>query len=1349
MAGKNNITEKARVISEDLLRISSALELLRQEFIKISGSDSKKAVEAVNKLSGKYDELQSQLESSRETAIRYQKQNTKNAESNDLVAKSLRTVTAQSSTFNRTVKEKLSPTISENNLQSRALSQSYDDLTKSSREVVTQFGSEIKSIDALTRSKEKNEDVEERIQKKVRAQSRATKLWQLREEVDLLNRGAAVSNDFFKEIQLRVKAENKLEDAIKRQNVATRDATKTQKTFGQAIADSFSPRAIGAAIGNVVKFVGLYQILGAALSFVKDLTIGSANAFIEFENKIGKLNSVLLTSKEQLAAVSESIRSTAVQTRFTAGEVADLAVSLAKLGATSSEIPSLLSPIATAAQATGESLDKTGETILKVNNQFGISAAESAITASTLTAAINDSALSLDSFNTAIQYIGPVASQVGFTFAETAEYMKSLADNGFNASRIGTGLRTIFIKLKKPGEDLSKTLDDLAKKNISVAEASELVDRRAAAQLLTILRTKEAFDEEATAAKNLGLSLASSAAQMSTFSGQVDILKSAFEEFRLKIGESIVNTEFFLELIGLFDEDSEALARGYKLINQVFQQNTDALSENIDAVYAGNSAYGTIVRTLEDSDIQVTKLRKTFGQLTSNLQRSGSNLTLDEAFEAFVLKVSDGADAVNEYLDSIGKNTGKNAKLIIELGESVFPGDLEDETLAVFGYFRRVQDGVEQLRQAAKAEEDRSAIQKKYKEDLEKVEALGVKSLAAQNDALILETKIREERSKIIDLQKIEQAKGAGASRGRLLQYQAEISGLDEYLQRLSEFNNDLVETDSEVSKAKLKQFNLRKKALDNEREELENSAKQEEIEHKRRISQIEQRTKAEVDSLATLEEKQNAESRGVKAINEERSRYAETLDSLNYKTAELSDKASDLFKEYGKIFSGNADNLLYLENTQDQFGLSIKKLIQDLGEARTKSQLTSEELGLELYQRGTSLVSNFSKSLSLLADQYEDTAFGQYQLGMAQREYVAQAKKYLGDLEKEYEGYFIAFSAVFGEDTAREILAPFKFAIDTISESLNTAITDGVISDDEIKELKTKFLKLSDTLAIPIEIVADAVQQASDVALEALSRYNDVALENTKNRLEREKDLIKDRFETEDQILKAKLDNQLITDAEYRAQVEKNRKKEAQAQNKIDFQIFQAEQKRDRQKALSDYLTSLASIIPSLILSGTADPVELLIKYGITAGLATTAYGLELNAIKQTKFFPTKFAEGGIVTGPSHEQGGIPFSVAGQGGYEMEGGEYIVNKKATQKYKSILDQINNYGKSSYKFADGGIVNKGTSLTTRQVELLEVIAETNISLVGKLDKPVRAFVASDDLRSDSNALRIKERNSQL
>jgi hypothetical protein len=119
------------------------------------------------------------------------------------------------------------------------------------------------------------------------------------------------------------------------------------------------------------------------------------------------------------------------------------------------------------------------------------------------------------------------------------------------------------------------------------------------------------------------------------------------------------------------------------------------------------------------------------------------------------------------------------------------------------------------------------------------------------------------------------------------------------------------------------------------------------------------------------------------------------------------------------------------------------------------------------------------------------------------------------------------------------------------------------------------------------------------------------------------------------------------------------------------------------------------------------------------------------------------------MVYGPSHEQGGVPFTIQGRGGYEMEGGEYIVNKKSASKYKSILDQINETKYTpKYKFATGGIVN-AQEISVRQLDLLEAIAEATTGTAINTGRPMRSFVSSDDLRNDNNARRIKERNSNI
>ena len=50
------------------------------------------------------------------------------------------------------------------------------------------------------------------------------------------------------------------------------------------------------------------------------------------------------------------------------------------------------------------------------------------------------------------------------------------------------------------------------------------------------------------------------------------------------------------------------------------------------------------------------------------------------------------------------------------------------------------------------------------------------------------------------------------------------------------------------------------------------------------------------------------------------------------------------------------------------------------------------------------------------------------------------------------------------------------------------------------------------------------------------------------------------------------------------------------------------------------------------------------------------------------------KYNVGGNINGPSHEQGGVPI--------EVEGGEYVINKKAVNpKTEAVLEYINTHGK--------------------------------------------------------------------
>ena len=65
------------------------------------------------------------------------------------------------------------------------------------------------------------------------------------------------------------------------------------------------------------------------------------------------------------------------------------------------------------------------------------------------------------------------------------------------------------------------------------------------------------------------------------------------------------------------------------------------------------------------------------------------------------------------------------------------------------------------------------------------------------------------------------------------------------------------------------------------------------------------------------------------------------------------------------------------------------------------------------------------------------------------------------------------------------------------------------------------------------------------------------------------------------------------------------------------------------------------------------------------------------------------KFAEGGMVVGPSHAQGGVKFAVGGRVA-ELEGGEAVINKRSTAMFRPQLSAMNAAG-GGVRFEKGGI----------------------------------------------------------
>jgi hypothetical protein len=100
----------------------------------------------------------------------------------------------------------------------------------------------------------------------------------------------------------------------------------------------------------------------------------------------------------------------------------------------------------------------------------------------------------------------------------------------------------------------------------------------------------------------------------------------------------------------------------------------------------------------------------------------------------------------------------------------------------------------------------------------------------------------------------------------------------------------------------------------------------------------------------------------------------------------------------------------------------------------------------------------------------------------------------------------------------------------------------------------------------------------------------------------------------------------------------------------------------------------------------------------------------------------------GGMVFGPSHENGGVKFQ---QGGIELEGNESIINRVSTVNYMGLLSQINQSG-------GGRPIGPGYD----DSRIVEAIAKQR-------NTPIRAYVVESDITAKQETARRLEKLSQI
>lgn len=146
--------------------------------------------------------------------------------------------------------------------------------------------------------------------------------------------------------------------------------------------------------------------------------------------------------------------------------------------------------------------------------------------------------------------------------------------------------------------------------------------------------------------------------------------------------------------------------------------------------------------------------------------------------------------------------------------------------------------------------------------------------------------------------------------------------------------------------------------------------------------------------------------------------------------------------------------------------------------------------------------------------------------------------------------------------------------------------------------------------------------------------------------------------------------------------------------------------------------------------------------------------------------------ATGGLLNGPSHANGGMPIKGTN---IEVEGGEFVVNKKSTEKYLTLLNHINSMGNggqitlpmstsnnkhsivnTNSLMSNGGVINKktvntsnmGMSNNVSMLTTLNGINNTMMLLKGGVINSSR-FNRYGDRRTNTSNSSIKSKNVTL
>lgn len=397
------------------------------------------------------------------------------------------------------------------------------------------------------------------------------------------------------------------------------------------------------------------------------------------------------------------------------------------------------------------------------------------------------------------------------------------------------------------------------------------------------------------------------------------------------------------------------------------------------------------------------------------------------------------------------------------------------------------------------------------------------------------------------------------------------------------------------------------------------------------------------------INEKQKKDAEGVAKAKDKlsKSEYERDLAILDAEKEMLTIEGKYLTKE--EDIKKNKDKINALEAKR-------LKMVRDRAALEAKNSAASE-LGID--------PSEIDSIFDLTTGKYKDL--------------TKQKKLVIDNLKTQLEtldiGLETALSKLFGGDSDSGSTNPFL----------------AWLNNDVTQQFMALGQETFDVLADSITTMMDLAIEEAENALDEISELHDKAverIEESQNKISELKSEMKDANSAELEAFKEQMADEMAMLVQREAEEKRLQKEKEKREKELE--------KKKKQQRKAELAAQMVEAIASTALSVAKTFSQWGWPLGAVFGAIMSALGTVQVAIIAKQM--SKLADGGLLQGKSHAQGGIP---VGNTGIEVEGGEFVVSKRATAKYLPLLDAINaegNGGKHVINnpksmFADGGQLN--------------------------------------------------------